>query len=140
MSTQIAVRLPDDLVAELDSIVSSGQEPSRPPIVQHAPRPARPAMSHTSPPESPAATDLAAIQRLLDPRAIALVGISRDPDSFVSSGQEPSRASIVEQALLRELRRRAWLKEVEVLTAHGSTYEDLDGLDDYLRRFLEPLD
>lgn len=78
MSTQIAVRLPDDLVAELDSIVSSGQE--------------------------------------------------------------PSRASIVEQALRRELRRRAWLKEVEVLTAHGSTYEDLDGLDDYLRRFLEPLD
>lgn len=39
-------------------------------------------MSHTSPPESPAATDLAAIQRLFHPRAIALVGISRDPDSF----------------------------------------------------------
>ena len=71
MSTQIAVRLPDELVAELDSIVRSGQE--------------------------------------------------------------TSRASIVEQALLRELKRRAWAKEVEVLIAHGSTYEDLDGLDDYLR-------
>jgi metal-responsive CopG/Arc/MetJ family transcriptional regulator len=71
MSTQIAVRLPDELVAELDSIVRSGQE--------------------------------------------------------------PSRASIVEQALLRELKRRGWAKEVEVLIAHGSTYEDLDGLDDYLR-------
>jgi metal-responsive CopG/Arc/MetJ family transcriptional regulator len=71
MSTQIAVRLPDELVAELDSIVRSGQE--------------------------------------------------------------PSRASIVEQALIRELKRRGWAKEVEVLIAHGSTYEDLDGLDDYLR-------
>jgi mRNA interferase MazF len=70
MSTQIAVRLPDELVAELDSIVLSGEE--------------------------------------------------------------PSRASIVEQALLRELRRRAWAKEVAVLTAKGSTYEDLDGLDAYL--------
>ena len=54
-------------------------------------------------------------------------------DSIVRTGQEPSRASIVEQALLRELKRRAWAKEVEVLIAHGSTYEDLDGLDDYLR-------
>lgn len=78
MSTQIAVRLPDDLVAELDSIVLSGEE--------------------------------------------------------------PSRASIVEQALLRELRRRAWAKEVAVLTAKGSTYEDLDGLDAYLGRSLEALD
>ena len=56
------------------------------------------------------------------------------------SGQEPSRASIVEQALLRELKRRAWAKEVEVLTAQGSTYEDLEGLDDYLGRILDPLD
>ena len=76
MSTQIAVRLPDELVAELDSIVLSGQE--------------------------------------------------------------PSRASIVEQALHRELRRRAWAKEVEVLTAQGSTYEDLEGLDDYLRALNPP--
>ena len=58
-------------------------------------------------------------------------------DSIVRSGQEPSRASIVEQALLRELKRRAWAKEVEVLIAHGSTYEDLD---DYLGRTLDPLD
>jgi len=78
MSTQIAVRLPDELVAELDRIVLSGEE--------------------------------------------------------------PSRASIVEQALLRELRRRAWAKEVAVLTAKGSTYEDLDGLDAYLSRSLEALD
>ncbi len=61
-------------------------------------------------------------------------------DSIVRSGQEPSRASIVEQALLRELKRRAWAKEVEVLTAQGSTYEDLEGLDDYLGRILDPLD
>ena len=60
-------------------------------------------------------------------------------DSIVRSGQEPSRASIVEQALLRELKRRVWAKEVEVLIAHGSTYEDLDGLDDYLGRILDPL-
>lgn len=61
-------------------------------------------------------------------------------DSIVRSGQEPSRASIVEQALLRELKRRAWAKEVEVLTAQGSTYEDLEGLDDYLGRIPDPLD
>ena len=61
-------------------------------------------------------------------------------DSIVRSGHEPSRASIVEQALLRELKRRAWAKEVEVLTAHGRTYEDLEGLDDYLGRILDPLD
>ena len=61
-------------------------------------------------------------------------------DSIVRSGQEPSRASIVEQALMRELKRRAWAKEVEVLTAQGSTYEDLEGLDDYLGRILDPLD
>ena len=78
MSTQIAVRLPDELVAELDSIVSSGEE--------------------------------------------------------------PSRASIVEQALVRELRRRAWVREVEVLTAKGSSYEDLQGLDGYLLRSLDTLD
>jgi metal-responsive CopG/Arc/MetJ family transcriptional regulator len=78
MSTQIAVRLPDELVAELDSIVLSGEE--------------------------------------------------------------PSRASIVEQALLRELRHRAWAKEVAVLTAKGSTYEDLEGLDAYLSRSLAALD
>jgi metal-responsive CopG/Arc/MetJ family transcriptional regulator len=78
MSTQIAVRLPDELVAELDSIVLSGEE--------------------------------------------------------------PRRASIVAQGLHRELRRRAWAKEVAVLTAKGSTYEDLDGLDAYLSRSLEALD
>ena len=61
-------------------------------------------------------------------------------DSIVRSGQEPSRASIVEQALLRELKRRVWAKEVEVLIAHGSTYEDLEGLDAYLSRSLEALD
>jgi Arc/MetJ-type ribon-helix-helix transcriptional regulator len=61
-------------------------------------------------------------------------------DSLVQSGEEPSRASIVERALLRELRRRAWTKEVAVLTAKGSTYEDLDGLDAYLSRSLEALD
>ena len=36
MSTQIAVRLPDELVAELDSIVLSGEEPSRASIVEQA--------------------------------------------------------------------------------------------------------
>ena len=60
-------------------------------------------------------------------------GLVAELDSIVRSGQEPSRASIVEQALLRELKRRAWAKEVEVL-------DGLDGLDDYLGRILDPLD
>jgi Arc/MetJ-type ribon-helix-helix transcriptional regulator len=58
-------------------------------------------------------------------------------DSSVQSGEEPSRASIVETALLRELRRRVWVREVAILTAHGSTYE---GLDSYLNRSLEASD
>ena len=61
-------------------------------------------------------------------------------DSLVQSGEEPSRASIVERALLRELRRRVWAREVAILTAHGSTYEDLEGLDADLSRSLESLD
>jgi len=61
-------------------------------------------------------------------------------DSLVQSGEEPSRAAIVERALLRELRRRVWAREVAILTAHGSTYEDLEGLDAYLSRSLEALD
>ena len=61
-------------------------------------------------------------------------------DSLVQSGEEPSRASIVETALLRELRRRVWVREVAILTAHGSSYEDLEGLDAYLSRSLEALD
>ena len=61
-------------------------------------------------------------------------------DSLVQSGEEPSRASIVEAALLRELRRRVWVREVAILTAHGSSYEDLEGLDAYLSRSLEALD
>ena len=61
-------------------------------------------------------------------------------DSIVLAGEQPSRASIVEQALLRELRRRAWAKEVAVLTAKGRTYEDLVGLEGYLGRDLEALD
>ena len=61
-------------------------------------------------------------------------------DSLVQSGEEPSRASIVETALLRELRRRVWVREVAILTAHGSSYEDLEGLDAYLNRSLEALD
>ncbi|MCX6414264.1 MAG: hypothetical protein NTU77_06640 [Actinobacteria bacterium] len=59
--------------------------------------------------------------------------MSSSPSSTASCVPARSRASIVEQALLRELKRRAWAKKVEVLTAHGSTYEDLDDLDDYLR-------
>ena len=61
-------------------------------------------------------------------------------DSLVQSGEEPSRASIVETALVRELRRRVWVREVAILTAHGSSYEDLEGLDAYLSRSLEALD
>ena len=61
-------------------------------------------------------------------------------DSLVQSGEEPSRASIVETALVRELRRRVWVREVAILTAHGSSYEDLEGLDAYLNRSLEALD
>ena len=78
MSTQIAVRLPDDLVAQLDTIVSTGQE--------------------------------------------------------------PSRASIVEAALRHELRRRAWASEVEILTASGASYDDLHGMHEFAHRTTEPLD
>ena len=36
MSTQIAVRLPDDLVVELDHLIASGAAPSRASIVEQA--------------------------------------------------------------------------------------------------------
>lgn len=36
MSTQIAVRLPDDLVEELDHLIASGAAPSRASIVEQA--------------------------------------------------------------------------------------------------------
>jgi Arc/MetJ-type ribon-helix-helix transcriptional regulator len=36
MSTQIAVRLPDEMVAELDALIASGQVPSRASVVEAA--------------------------------------------------------------------------------------------------------
>lgn len=38
-------------------------------------------------------------------------------DALVASGEAPSRASVVEAALRRELRQHAYAREVEVLAA-----------------------
>lgn len=43
----------------------------------------------------------------------------------MATGRETSRATVVEAALRRELRRRLWEREVERLVATGDTYEDL---------------
>ena len=44
-------------------------------------------------------------------------------DSLVASGAEKSRASVVERALMRELRRMRMIEEVQIL----NTAEELDG-------------
>ena len=44
-------------------------------------------------------------------------------DALVASGEEKSRASVVERALLRELRRMRMIEEVQIL----NSAEELDG-------------
>ena len=36
MTTQIAVRLPDDMVSELDSLIAAGEAPSRASVIEQA--------------------------------------------------------------------------------------------------------
>lgn len=55
-----------------------------------------------------------------------------DLDALVAAGQAPSRTSVVEQALRRELRRH--LYEQEVLLLQASAPEDFDDLADWNRR------
>ena len=46
-------------------------------------------------------------------------------DSLVASGAEKSRASIVERALLRELRHMRMVEEVQILAGSASEIGDL---------------
>lgn len=61
-------------------------------------------------------------------------------DSIVAVGAEPSRATIIEVALRRELRRRIWEQEVVLLTEQGDAYADLNGLHEYVGRSDHSLD
>jgi len=49
-------------------------------------------------------------------------------DELVDSGAARSRASVIERALLRELRYQRMLQEVEILNSDIGTDEDLDAL------------
>jgi Arc/MetJ-type ribon-helix-helix transcriptional regulator len=51
-------------------------------------------------------------------------------DQLVASGQEPSRASVVERALAREFRRLAAVRDAEILAAAGPD-PDMDSLAAY---------
>ena len=49
-------------------------------------------------------------------------------DELVDSGAARSRASVIERALLRELRHQRMLQEVEILNSDIGADEDLDAL------------
>jgi len=49
-------------------------------------------------------------------------------DELVDSGAARSRASVIERALLRELRYQRMLQEVEILNSGIGAGEDLDAL------------
>ena len=49
-------------------------------------------------------------------------------DEMVDSGAARSRASVIERALLRELRYQRMLQEVEILNSGIGADEDLDAL------------
>jgi Arc/MetJ-type ribon-helix-helix transcriptional regulator len=49
-------------------------------------------------------------------------------DELVDSGAARSRASVIERALLRELRYQRMLQEVEILNSGIGTDQDLDAL------------
>lgn len=52
-------------------------------------------------------------------------------DTLIAAGLDTSRASVVEEALRRELRRRLWEREVQRLVATGDTYADLAGMHEF---------
>jgi Arc/MetJ-type ribon-helix-helix transcriptional regulator len=49
-------------------------------------------------------------------------------DELVDSGAARSRASVIERALLRELRHQRMLQEVEILNSRTRTAKDFDSL------------
>jgi Arc/MetJ-type ribon-helix-helix transcriptional regulator len=49
-------------------------------------------------------------------------------DALVASGEEKSRASVVERALQRELRRMRMIEEVQILNSAEGVDEDLGSL------------
>jgi len=49
-------------------------------------------------------------------------------DELVDSGAFRSRASVIERALLRELRYQRMVQEVEILNSNIRTNDDLDSL------------
>lgn len=49
-------------------------------------------------------------------------------DELVNSGAARSRASVIERALLRELRYHRMLQEIEILNSDNGTNEDFDSL------------
>jgi Arc/MetJ-type ribon-helix-helix transcriptional regulator len=51
-------------------------------------------------------------------------------DRLVAEGQAPSRASVVERALAREIRRQIAARDAEILAAAGPD-PDMDSLADY---------
>ena len=55
-------------------------------------------------------------------------------DSLVASGAEKSRASVVERALLRELRRMRMVEEVQILAGTASESGDLVELTTFASR------
>jgi Arc/MetJ-type ribon-helix-helix transcriptional regulator len=54
-------------------------------------------------------------------------------DRLVAEGQAPSRASVVERALAREIRRQIAARDAAILAAAGADH-DLDNLADYAAR------
>ena len=52
-------------------------------------------------------------------------------DQLVISGQAPSRASVVERALAREIRRQIAARDAEILAAERAGDADLDALAEY---------
>jgi metal-responsive CopG/Arc/MetJ family transcriptional regulator len=54
-------------------------------------------------------------------------------DELVAQGDAPSRTSVVEQALRRELRRHLYDREIALMKA-GASDDDLDALADWNRR------
>jgi Arc/MetJ-type ribon-helix-helix transcriptional regulator len=61
-------------------------------------------------------------------------------DEFVVSGAGRSRASVMERALLRELRYQRMLQEVEILNSEMGTGEDLNSLARFSRKVALNLD
>ena len=55
-------------------------------------------------------------------------------DSLVASGAEKSRASVVERALLRELRRMRMVEEVQILNGTSGESDDLAELTAFASR------